>query len=1119
MSTLGSSPAGGEPIHVMCPTCGAKYVLPEYKEGQRFGCKRCSASLLFGKFALMQELGRGGFGVVYKAWQADLHRTVALKFLQSDSEESTERFIREARIAANLAHPNITPIYEVGTHEGKLYITMLFVDGTTTNKSKFSIRESAQVIRDTALAVDFAHARNIIHRDIKPHNLMVTREEASGTNPGEMTRRVYVMDFGLARSVGKGGTLTTEGQILGTPAFMSPEQAEGKTLDSRSDIYSLGATLYSLVTHRAPFEANTPVQVLMLVATGTPTPPSQHNPDVDPNLEGIILKAMSRKVEDRYSTAGRMAQDLNRFLQGAVTDAGPTVHISSKSLPSTSAPRKKSRALPLAIGLLLILVGAAGLLKIVFAGRSNPPDPRSHESPDSGRRDPDSTPPVGPAPAKVVLRVRTEPSGARVKVGPLDPKESPCEFKDTELAIGEYDVTITRPTYEPRVVNHVKIGDGGVVDLAEKLVKAKRAVAFRLLTVPPGAKVELEGADIGQPTPISIYRDQIPADKDRVNVALELRNFERKSLVLEIQGSEHEETIVLEPVTGTLVVRGAAPHAKLHLFAFPEGLSPKNPRPLLSLWSENGDEIEKALMTMDPEDAPVVAERLRALGGHLEARIRDLASKLAVAKASSLPLRPEVSIGADGAGNALFDKAWVANRYRLLATAGSTSDFVSEEFQPIPRDATSIKVVMTAVASVSARVTPLAGHFLLKFGDGTQQLKIVPGAQAVRIPAGPITLRFVPPANDPLLCEFTLRITATDRVEIAGNLYLMAAQSIEKDDPVRAVRIYTKLLGEDNWPDSEIEERKRLPAKVTGMIRAEIARAEGKPADVADPAQALDVAAKKPPAEALGPLLEVWCAKNSPKGARGGAAAWLALNNARLKRPFEAIEWLERTVAVGMDPGPEIEAAVAAGIKNFPCLTDRFEPASRTLAGMRAPPPARKPGFLGVKLVEVIGRGVRVDGVAKGGPAEGAGLQFGDILVELGSAALKIPSDFDEAMKALAEGDEVELKFDRAGARKVAKVRLAPVPASVEYHTPPETPAKVGVLQAVLAQIGHIVKLDAGAEVKPGDALQIVRNGEVVAELQVTRTTKPDGSYPNGSAVCKPIRGVGLKGDEVRRKP
>src|SRR3954468_15043007 len=298
-----------EALALLCPTCGARYTLPKYVEGQKYGCKRCSASLMFGKFALQQELGRGGFGVVYKAFQADLQRVVALKFLHTDSEESTERFMREARIAANLSHPNITAIYEVGQHESKPYITMQFVDGITTNKADFKVREAVAVIRDASVAVDYAHARGIVHRDIKPHNIMITQGQ-SGTSIADASRRTFVMDFGLARSANKGGTLTTEGQVMGTPAFMSPEQAEGRTCDSRSDVYSLGATLYSLCAKRPPFEAPTPLQILMQVTQQEPPPPSQLNPEIDKGLEAIILKAMAKDPASRYPSASRYAQDL-----------------------------------------------------------------------------------------------------------------------------------------------------------------------------------------------------------------------------------------------------------------------------------------------------------------------------------------------------------------------------------------------------------------------------------------------------------------------------------------------------------------------------------------------------------------------------------------------------------------------------------------------------------------------------------------------------------------------------------------------------------------------------------------------------------------------------------------
>jgi len=353
---------------------------------------------------------------------------------------------------------------------------------------------------------------------------------------------------------------------------------------------------------------------------------------------------------------------------------------------------------------------------------------------------------------------------------------------------------------------------------------------------------------------------------------------------------------------------------------------------------------------------------------------------------------------------------------------------------------------------------------------------------------------------------------------VTGNLYFLSARAVETQDPARAVRIYTKILEETTWPASEDADRKRLPAQVTRMIRTQIAEAEAKGAVVADPAQLLDTAAKRPAADALPLLLDVWCAKTSPKGAKAGSAAALALANARLRRPYESIEWFERAIAAGMDPGPEIEAAGAAAIRGFPGLPERFDPASKSLIAMRAPPPERKPAFLGIRVVEHVGKGVKIDGVAKGGPAEVAGLQFGDPLLEFGGTALKVPADLDQALKAFAEGDEVEVKWEHQGEKKSAKVKLAPVPASVEYPAPPVTSVKVGIFQSTVPNVGSIVKLDAGADLKPGDALQAVRNGEVVAELIVTRTAKPEEKYPNGSAICKSTKGTPVSGDEIRRK-
>src|SRR5262245_2005767 len=434
-------------LALICPTCGARYTLPKYVEGQRYGCKRCSASLMFGKFALQQELGRGGFGVVYKAFQADLQRIVALKFLHSDSEESTERFMREARIAANLSHPNIIAIHEVGQHDGKPYITMQFVDGITTNKASFSIREAVFVMRDAAIAVDYAHARDVIHRDIKPHNIMVTQER-SGTSATDTTRRTFVMDFGLARSASKGGTLTTEGQVMGTPAFKAPEQAEGKPCDIRSDVYSLGATLYSLVTKRPPFEAPTPLQILMQVTQEDPPAPSSINPEVDKGLEAIILKAMAKDAAHRYTTASRFAQDLTSWLAGGVTDAGPTVHLSMTPGALKAAQRRKKSGAMVALGLILILAGAGGLAWKILTKNDGPPvsvGPAPTLNPGPANPKPPD-PPEPPKPTIVLLEVTTEPPGATLRISNKEWR-TPASLDDSQITPGRYDIEIMKPGF------------------------------------------------------------------------------------------------------------------------------------------------------------------------------------------------------------------------------------------------------------------------------------------------------------------------------------------------------------------------------------------------------------------------------------------------------------------------------------------------------------------------------------------------------------------------------------------------------------------------------------------------------------------------------------------------
>jgi hypothetical protein len=1105
--------AGSEAIDLLCPTCGAKYRLEKYVEGQRYSCKRCSASLLFGKFALLAELGRGGFGVVYKAWQADLQRIVALKFLHSDGDDSSERFTREARIAANLTHPNIAAIYEVGNHEGKLYITMQFVDGITVNKSDLSIRDAANVIRDAALAVDYAHARYIIHRDIKPHNIMLTRGEPSGTSPGDLCRRVYVMDFGLARSVSKGSTLTTDGQILGTPAFMSPEQAQGLPCDARSDVYSLGATLYSMVAKRPPFEANTPVQVLMLVATGTPRPPSEFNPEIDKNLESIILKAMECHPENRYPTAARLAADLTRWLQGEAADVGATIHLSSQMAVPKAAPAKRRGAM-VAIGLILALVGAGGLFKLfVLSPRPESPGqrPPPHEEGQSQK-----LPDAEAEAAKVVLDVRTDPEHAQVRLAGLE-KTAPCKFTRRELPPGAYTLRIDLPGYALLTETVTLVAGGAALPIERKLEELSKQIAFRLTSEPPGARILIDGKDTGLKTPADIHRDL--AAGPRVPVELVLDGYQNDSRSVVVGETPREEMITLEPLTGAFHVHDLAPQAVVSLFSLPPGV--KNPAALLGLWSENVESLERSLKTLEAHDAALAVGRLRTLALRGDVRVRDKAAKLAGAAASgSAPagLQPDQSLTADAAGNVTFQKAWVKNTYRILATSSATSDFVSDEVKPILKGVTRVKADMPVVASIAWGVRPAAGEFRVTLGDGTIAGQVLPGGSPLRLPAGTVTLRYLPPPGDPLLHEFTQTATVAPGYEITGNLYWQSGGAFEQEGKLEiAVRAYTKVLEEKNYPGSEEDDRQRLPDRIQNLYRAWIDAQLKQSRTVGGDLQSkLEEARKRPPAEMAGLLLELYAAKGAAKEIRGAAASGLAYAQGRLKQPYLAMEWLERVLREGADPGPDAETSVSDAIRGFPGLAERWNAAAKALAVLRRPP-ARRPGYLGARVAELTGRGLRVTATAKGFPADESGLKAGDILTEIGGSALRSSSDLDGAIGAHFEGDVVELKYERGPEKMVASVKLVGAPEKEpEYPMPP---SRLGVIVSVGAKYGFYVKLDPEVVVASNDVLEVVRAGEVVGETTVVRVyTKKDAIYPNGSAEIRPGKVELLKGDEVRKK-
>lgn len=391
---------------LLCPSCKQHYVVKGARPGKQVFCPRCSVVLgspgwqrtldaepqedlpvvqasrqtgeacedardqtskpalpdgrPFGRYRLIEQLGEGAMGVVWKAWDTELHRTVALKVLSGSATagpQLLERFLREAQFAAKLRHPHIATVYDVGEHEGQHYLTAEYVPSQPLDRvleKPVPLKKAVRWVKEVAEALAYAHEQGIVHRDVKPSNILIGED-------GKAT----LVDFGLAREVemaaggkGKLRTLTVTGAILGTPPYMSPEHASGRKdlFGPPSDQFSLGSVLYELLTGRRPFEGNTLSELLSAISHREPLAPRARNRRVPRDVETICLKALEKDPRRRYATMGDLAADLDRYFAGETIHARPvsrTVQIWRSLL------RRRTVVLPtLAAALLAATFGA-----------------------------------------------------------------------------------------------------------------------------------------------------------------------------------------------------------------------------------------------------------------------------------------------------------------------------------------------------------------------------------------------------------------------------------------------------------------------------------------------------------------------------------------------------------------------------------------------------------------------------------------------------------------------------------------------------------------------------------------------------------------------------------------
>lgn len=513
-----------------------------------------------GRYQIEKVIGRGAMGVVYSAFDPQIGRRVALKTVSppegarpEEIAEARARFVREAQAVGKLLHPHIVTLFDVLEERGHLYIAMEYVEGPLldhfcTKGSLLPLEQAVHLVSQGLSALAFAHKHGIIHRDIKPANLMVVDG-----------RSLKVMDFGVARQ--PGAQITQEGTVVGTPHYMSPEQIEGKPLDGRSDLFSMGVVLYELVTGERPFPGEAISTVIYRILSENPQPPRALNRDVPELLNRVILKALAKKPADRFASAAAFQEALARSLDPREELLPLPDPVEPGSLhaddhlppPPSSGYKRVHKRHHLSRRTKRIMAFGTGAVVLLFVAAS------LYLSRKSG--DPGVKPPPSQEELPSVVNVVTEPPGAElfldgapVEAVTLAPGDARPHDLQARLGCLAASATVSYKGKAPQEI---------------RLKLAPGPFTFPVRSVPPGAKILVEGTDTGLVTPAEIPRQ----DCGRFRLALALEGWQGKALDVDPRKQRAVEAqLEKQPEEGVLRVEGGS--GRIQVYAGSQLLGP-----------------------------------------------------------------------------------------------------------------------------------------------------------------------------------------------------------------------------------------------------------------------------------------------------------------------------------------------------------------------------------------------------------------------------------------------------------------------------------------------------------------------------------------------------------------